>query len=387
MKTAEAGPPRVLHLHSTFNAGGKELRAVRLMNAFGNKLHHTVVSAEADRMEAATRLDKSIQVSFPKDFPSLKGKPTPGRLQKIAKAMQGFDLILTYNWGAMDAVMAHTLFAQALSLPPLVHHEDGFNADEIHKLKKTRNWFRRIALGRTATLVVPSEKLEGIALVDWQQPIGRVTRIPNGIPTRAYAKKPKPDAIRGVVKRKGEHWVGTVAGLREVKNLPRLVRAFAPLPSEWQLVILGEGPERQAIRDTADELGIAHRVHLPGFVADPSAAVGLFDIFALSSDSEQFPLSVVEGMAAGLPISAPDVGDVKHIVSEENLPYISPSGNVERLSENLFELASDRLLRTKLGEANRQRALGEFDEKAMITAYGRLYGRWLELEGLARETA
>ncbi len=379
------GTPRVLHLHSTFNAGGKELRAVRLMNAFGKKLHHTVVSAEPERMEAATRLDRKVPVAFPKDFPSLKGKPTPGRLQKIAKAMQGYDLILTYNWGAMDAVMAHTLFSQAMSLAPLVHHEDGFNTDEIHKLKKTRNWFRRIALGRTATLMVPSETLEGIALVDWQQPIGRVTRIPNGIPTRAYAKKPRPDAIRGVVKRKGEHWVGTVAGLREVKNLPRLVRAFAPLPNEWQLVILGEGPEREAIRDAADGLGISHRVHLPGFVADPSTAIGLFDIFALSSDSEQFPLSVVEGMAAGLPIVAPDVGDVKNIVSEENLPYISPAGSVEQLSENLFELAGDRLLRTKLGEANRQRALHEFDEAAMITAYGRLYGRWLGIEGLARE--
>ncbi|WP_336986976.1 glycosyltransferase family 4 protein [Altererythrobacter aquiaggeris] len=375
--------PRVLHLHSTFNAGGKELRAVRLMNAFGRKLNHSLVSGEPDHFEAAQRIDRAIRVDYPADFPPLKGKPLPGRLLKMAKAMKAYDLVLTYNWGAMDAVLAHTLFAESMALPPLVHHEDGFNADEMDKLKLTRTWFRRIALGRTATLVVPSERLEAIALTDWQQPIGRVTRIPNGIATGEYTKRPRVDAIRGVVKRKGEFWVGTVAGLREVKNLPRLVRAFAPLPANWQLVIVGEGPERQAIRDAADALGVSHRVHLPGFISDPSIAAGLFDIFALSSDSEQFPLSVVEAMAAGLPVASPDVGDVRQIVSAENKRFITPAGSDADLSQSLFALAEDTGLRKTIGAANQARARESFDEKEMIRAYGRLYGRWLGITGLA----
>ncbi len=213
--------------------------------------------------------------------------------------MRGYDLLLSYNWGAMDAVLAHTLYVEAFGLAPLIHHEDGFNEDEARRLKAWRNWYRRIALGRSAALVVPSRRLERIAREVWHQPESRIHRIANGIPTAAYAKKPKLDGLPSLIKRKGELWLGTLAGLRAVKDLPALVRAFAALPTEWQLVILGEGPERAAIESEAQRLGLEHRVHLPGFVADPARVAGLFDIFALSSKSEQFPISLVEAMAAG----------------------------------------------------------------------------------------
>ena len=78
--------------------------------------------------------------------------------------MRGYDLVLTYNWGAMDAVMAHTLFADVYKLPPLVHHEDGFNEDEAERPQAAAQLYRRIALGRGAALVVPSRTLERIAL-------------------------------------------------------------------------------------------------------------------------------------------------------------------------------------------------------------------------------
>lgn len=378
MSAAGRGKARILHLHSTFAAGGKELRSVRLINAFGPRIAHAIVSAEPDRMEAAQHILRQIPVAYPRDFPTLKGKPTPGRLQRLARAMQGYDLVLTYNWGAMNAVMAHTVFKDAFGLPPLIHHEDGFNEDEIKRLKPMRNWFRKIALGRTNGLVVPSETLEGIALQVWEQPIGRVKHIPNGIDTKAFAKRPRPDALRGVVKRKGEFWVGTLAGLRPVKNLPRLVRAFSHLPEEWHLVVVGEGPERDAIRAEADEYNIGHRIHLPGFAPHPERFVGLFDIFALSSDSEQFPLSLVEAMAAGVPVAAPAVGDVARMVSDPNARLIGPAGDETALAQALGELAANPALREEIGEANREKARARYDEKAMIAAYRRLYSSAVE---------
>jgi glycosyltransferase involved in cell wall biosynthesis len=364
---------RILHLHSSFDRGGKELRAARLMNAFGKGPEHHVVSAVPQAMSAAAAIERGVRVAYPDDFPPLAGRPTPGRLQRLAAAMRAYDLVLTYNWGAMDAVMAHTLFRDLLKLPPLVHHEDGFNEDEAEKLKTTRNWYRRLALGRAGALVVPSRKLEAVALGPWQQPRGRVHLIPNGIALGAYAKKPKPDALPRIVKRPGERWVGTLAGLRAVKNLPRLVRAFAGLPSEWQLVILGDGPERDAIKAQALESAVADRVHLPGFAADPSKAVGLFDIFALSSDSEQFPISVVEAMAAGLPVASPAVGDVAAMVSEQNRDLICAPGDDAALARVLARLAGDDSLRAVVGAANRAHALAHYDEQAMISAYRRVY--------------
>ncbi len=364
---------RLLHLHSSFHAGGKELRAARLMNLFGPGIEHTIVSAQPEALGAAAAIAPHIPVVYPADFPALAGRPLPARLQTLARAMLGYDLVLTYNWGAMDAVMAHTLFSKALKLPPLVHHEDGFNEDEVGGLKRSRNWYRRIALGRAAALMVPSQRLEAIALGAWVQPRWRVRRVPNGIATAAYAQPGRPAALPRVIKRKGEFWLGTLAGLRPVKNLPRLIRAFAALPEEWQLVIIGEGPEHDAIREQAMALDIGHRVHLPGFVAKPAAVIGLFDLFALSSDSEQFPLSVIEAMAAGLAVAAPAVGDIAAMVAPDNAPYIVPPGSDDALAAALTALASDPALRRRIGEANRARARAEYDEAAMLAAYRQAY--------------
>jgi glycosyltransferase involved in cell wall biosynthesis len=365
---------RLLHLHSSFHAGGKELRAARLINAFGPAVSHVIVSAQPEELGAASAIAGGISVSYPMDFPALSGRPWPGRLLRLARAMQGFDLILTYNWGAMDAVLAHTLFAESLNLPPLVHHEDGFNQDEAVRLKRSRNWYRRIALGRCAALVVPSTRLEAIALEQWCQPHGRVHRVANGIATAVYGKKPKPDVLPRLIKRKGELWLGTIAGLRKIKNLPRLVRAFSALPDEWQLVILGEGSERAAILAEASRLDIADRVHLPGFVADPAKVVGLFDLFALSSDSEQFPLSVVEAMASGLAVASTDVGDIAAMLTPENRPFLAPPAKEGDFADAIERLALDSALRNRIGEANRIKARAEFDEAGMIAAYRQIYG-------------
>ena len=335
------------------------------------------MSAELGALGAAEAIGPACRVDYPQDFPSLTGPPRPARLQQLARAMAGFDLVLTYNWGAMDGVMAHTLFAPMYGLPPLVHHEDGFNHDEAGGLKRGRNWYRRIALARASALVVPSAQLEQVALGAWQQPPGRVRRIANGIATARYGKRPRPDALPRVIKRKDELWLGTIAGLRAVKNLPRLVRAFAAMPEAWQLVILGEGPEREAIRDEALRRDVGHRVHLAGFVADPAAVIGLFDLFALSSDSEQFPISVVEAMAAGLAVAAPDVGDVRTMIAAPNLPLISPRGDEAGLAAALVRLGADAALRRALGKANQAKARSEFDEAGMIAAYRAVYAQAL----------
>ncbi len=365
---------RVLHLHSSFNPGGKELRTAKLIGAFGPGIEHTIVSGVPGAMGAAAAIDPAIPVTYPDDFPSLTGRLSLSRFRQIAQAMHGFDLVLTYNWGAMDAVMAHRLFARRLGLPPLVHHEDGFNQDETARLNPQRNLFRRIALPVAAALVVPSQKLEGIALNIWRQPRGRVRRIANGIPLAAYNQPARPDALPGLVKQPGELWLGTLAGLRAIKNLPRLVRAFAAMPAPWKLVIVGEGPERAVIADQAAALGLTDRVLLPGFAPDPAAVTGLFDLYALSSDSEQFPISVVEAMAAGLAVVSPAVGDVAAMVSRENARWIVPPGDDAGLASILAAAAADSAARAAIGAANRARSQAEYGEEAMIAAYRAVYG-------------
>lgn len=362
---------RILHCHSTFSLGGKEARAVRLMNAFGDAAEHTVLSAMPDRLDARAAIDKGIKVAFPADAPLLAGRPTPGRLKALARYMRGFDLVLTYNWGAFDAVMARRLFGG----PPVVHHEDGFNEDEARKLKTARSLYRRLGLPAVFRLVVPSQRLADIAVWDWVQPDRRVTRIPNGIPVARYRQPPEPGAIPGFEKRPGEIVIGTVAGLRKVKNLPRLVRAFAAMEHKAaRLVIVGTGPESEAIAAEARAQGVADRVLMPGFLADPARWIGHFDIFALSSDSEQFPISLVEAMAAGLPAVTTQVGDVLHILADDNLPLIVDPLDEPAFADALDSLAQRDDLRRAIGAANRELAASRYDNAAMISAYARLYG-------------
>jgi glycosyltransferase involved in cell wall biosynthesis len=363
-------PVRILHAHSTFSLGGKEARAVRLMNAWGDAAHHTVLSGMPGQLGARDAIASGIRADFPDDAPSLTGRFGLARLFRLAKYLRGFDLVLTYNWGAFDAVMASYLFRG----PPLVHHEDGFNEDEAEGLKASRNLYRRLGLSGAYRLVVPSERLEEIALTAWAQPADKVERIGNGIPLARFETPSAADAIPGFGKADGEVVIGTVAGLRRVKNLPRLVRAFASLQElpHARLVIVGDGPERDRIEEEAIAWRVERSVHLPGFLPDPARYMGLFDIFALSSDSEQFPISLLEAMAAGLPAACMAVGDIAAMVSAENLPFIAP--DEAGLADALQRLAADPPLRARVGAANRAKARADYDEKVMIRRYARLYG-------------
>ncbi len=365
-------PPHILHLHSSFNLGGKESRAVRLMNAWGDRARHTIVSGVPDQLGARDAIAPGIAYEIAQDPPPLTGRPSVARYEAIARYMRRFDLVLTYNWGAIDGVMARRVFGKAV--PPLIHHEDGFNADEAGGLKTERNAYRRLALGAAQALVVPSQTLEAIALAIWKQPRSRVHRIVNGIDVDRYAAKPAARSIPGFRRKPGEVVIGTLAGLREVKDLPMLVRAAGGVSGRIQLVIVGEGPERANIQQAAMAMGLGDRLHMPGFMADPSRVVGLFDILALSSRSEQFPIAVVEAMAAGVAVTGPPVGDLPVMVSDLNQPLICRYHGEVYLRDSIQALVNDADLRTRIGAANQAKAQAEYDEKTMISAYARLYG-------------
>jgi hypothetical protein len=129
------------------------------MNAFGDAAEHRVLSAMPDKLAARDAIAKGVKVDVPKDAPALTGAPTPLRLWRLARYMRGFDLVLTYNWGAFDAVMARRVFGG----PPLIHHEDGFNEDEVERLKPQplspagaeggKSWCRRRVAKRCAALL------------------------------------------------------------------------------------------------------------------------------------------------------------------------------------------------------------------------------------------
>ncbi len=373
-------------MHSTFDLGGKEARTAKLMNHFGDEAEHVILVGDNTALSARDAIDPAIKVDFPGDAaPSLMGLPGPRRYMALAKYMQQFDLVLTYNWGAMDGVMAHSVLGNFMSLPPLIHHEDGFNEDEADKLNWKRNWFRVGGLLRSHAIVVPSQILETIARNVWKQTAKKVHRFHNGVPIARYAVSPQMDAFPALVCKDDEVIVGTVAGLRAVKNLPRLVRAVAAAGPKIRLAIAGTGPEHDAIIAEAKRVGIADRIIMLGFLADPSRYIGLFDIFALSSDSEQYPISLVEAMAAGCAVAATDVGDIANMVAAANRDYIVPRTDEAAFADAICQLANDAVLRKSLGATNAARAAAEYDESIMVANYRKLYGGAMNRADFARQ--
>jgi glycosyltransferase involved in cell wall biosynthesis len=96
------------------------------------------------------------------------------------------------------------------------------------------------------------------------------------------------------------------------------------------------------------------------------------DIFALSSDTEQMPLGVLEAMAAGLPVVATDVGDVAQMVSPDNRDYVVPAGDFAAALGRLA--AADGSARRAIGLANQKKVREDFDEKDMAAHYADLIG-------------
>jgi glycosyltransferase involved in cell wall biosynthesis len=229
---------------------------------------------------------------------------------------------------------------------------------------------RRVAL-RRSTVILPSTTLVRMARDVWHLPPGRLRYIPNGLDLNRFT--PRGPAARIEISADGP-LIGTVAALRAEKALDRLLRACALLASSatpFRLAVVGEGPERERLEALALELGIQDRVCFTGHMADPAEAYRAFDLFALSSATEQMPFSVLEAMASGLSVAATDVGDVRAMLATENLPYLAANADDE-LAAALRSLIEQPGLRARIGLANRRRAEADFDQELMFQAYARL---------------
>ncbi len=226
---------------------------------------------------------------------------------------------------------------------------------------------------------MPGETLEAAALVDWQQPLGRLKRITPPIDTRAFAKRPRKDGFR-VIKHPGELWVGIWPEHADAQSLSALLKGFADLDSQWHLIVLGERQDVAAIDAEIDRLAINDRVHFPGPVKDPARVLGLFDIFAVATESHDFPIRTAQAMAAGLPVIGEEGGEVGQLLAPENAGWLVPRGDHARLAAHLHGLSQDKAERESVGEANRARAVQLYDREKVFATYRRLYSSAMKRE-------
>lgn len=358
--TGEAPAPLLLHVFPTFAVGGAQARMAAIANRCGPAFRHAVIALDGVTA-ARARLSPALDVRFPAVTPG-KGDTLRGVLSaRAALRTLRPDVLVTHNWGSIEWVMANALVGLRH-----IHIEDGFGPEERARQLPRRVLTRRFVL-RRATVVLPSRTLHRIATGVWRLPARRVRYIPNGIDLTRFA----PGAAAAP---REMPVIGTVAALRPEKNLFRLLEAFARIAAGQpaRLVIVGDGPERAALAARAASLGVAASVQFAGALADPAAAYRGFDIFALSSDTEQMPLSVLEAMGSALPVAATDVGDVAAMLADANRPYVV-APDAAALAAALAALLAAPGLRSSLGAANRARAAAAFDAETMFAAYAALW--------------
>lgn len=357
--TTEA--PLLLHVFPSFAAGGAQIRMVQLANGMGRAWRHAIVALDGDT-GCASRLDPSLDVTFvpPPDGTGGLG----GRLMAIRRALRRLrpDLLITSNWGSIEWALA-----DRIPLVPHIHMEDGFGREERDRQLPRRVITRRVALGRSM-VVVPSRTLERIALSQWRLARRRLAYVPNGVDLARF----RPVEARG----EGLPVIGCVAGLRAEKALSRLLEASRRVAETCphRLLIVGDGPERGTLEAKAAEFGLD--VRFAGAVADPAPLYRQMDVFCLTSDTEQMPISVIEAMASGLPVVTTRVGDIAEMVAAENRPYLADR-SAETVADCLLATIRDDALRQRLGAANRARAEAEFSEAAMVRSWETIFGRSL----------
>jgi glycosyltransferase involved in cell wall biosynthesis len=362
--------PTLLHIFSTFAVGGPQTRFATIVNRLGPKYRHLVASMSG-KTEAAQLLSPQIDCELLPVRNS--GRNLAANILRYRGLLSRLrpDLVVTYNWGALEWAIANRFGPRI----PSVHVEDGFGPDEAEHRLRRRVWLRRLGLGHKTTIVVPSRSLMRIASREWRFPETRLAYVPNGVDIARFSV-PIGAADQPFAKEQGEIVVGTCAALRKEKNLARLIGAFAACGAlNARLVICGDGPERQALESAAIANGVASRVVFTGYLAEPERALSGFDLFAMSSDTEQMPIGLLEAMAAGLATVATDVGDIKSIVSAPNEPYVVNAADAAALTGALRTLLGDPALRSRLGEANRAKARKEFSIDMMVAAYDRLFGQ------------
>jgi sugar transferase (PEP-CTERM/EpsH1 system associated) len=348
---------RVVHVTFGLDVGGLEKLLVEFARAADRDafaLHFVSLGhrgAVADEIEAAGWPVTAL------------GVPTglrPGLALRLARLLRRLraDVVHTHD----DRPHLYgTLAARLAGVRRVIHTRHG---QGIHQSRRQAALVN-LAAGRVHRFVCVSHDSARLA-VRQGVPARKVTVVWNGIDLGRFAPAgPRPGGPAVIVAR-----------LSPEKDHATLLRAAARVvrtdPS-FRLEVAGDGPCREDLHRLAGELGLAGCVRFLGAVRDVPALLARAGLFVLSSVSEGVSLTLLEAMAAGLPVVATRVGGNPEVVADGTTGLLVPATDADALAGALRVLWRDPETARSLGAAGRLRAEHHFDVRAMVAAYERLY--------------
>jgi glycosyltransferase involved in cell wall biosynthesis len=160
--------------------------------------------------------------------------------------------------------------------------------------------------------------------------------------------------------------VGRLVSLKAVDVLLCAARLITQRRAGVEFVIVGTGPELEALRALARSLGVEKDVRFTGFIPDPAKIIGCFDIGVLCSRTEALPMAVLEYMAGGIPCVVTDVGGMKELVADGENGFVIQPDDPVALATRIIELLDDPDLARRMGSKGRERVAHRFTMEAMV---------------------
>jgi glycosyltransferase involved in cell wall biosynthesis len=359
---------KIAHVLSSFGIGGQERMAAELARAQRGAGHSVV----------------AVSLSADPDGPIRETFQAAGVDTLVVRKARGFDvslpvrLALRLRGEGVDVVHTHNPHALVYGAPASklaraasVHTKHGINPDGPRRL-----WLRRAAGALVDAYAVVTPALESVARKNRECDPARLHVVPNGIDTTIFA----PDGEARRQKRRdleipeGAWVVGTVGRLAPEKDQALLVRAMLPLLGPLtHLVIVGDGPERQALLALVESSGQASYVHMTGARDDVDRVLPAFDVFALPSITEGLPLVLLEAMSTELVVVASAVGGIPDLVDSGVSGFLTPAREVGPLTARLASLHDDPRHASEVGRAARARVLERHSLARMAAGYEALY--------------
>jgi glycosyltransferase involved in cell wall biosynthesis len=353
-------PRNILFFVSSLRVGGAELHLLDLCRYFSRRgTGLTVCDLSRDGYLRPRFEELGVRVSE-LGIGSLADLARPAvrsRLRELADDAQP-DIIHAHMYHA--EIVAAT--AASMTGRPLVvtRHSSGLEFNGARKVSI------KLAGRRTDRIIAVSSDSAAEAVSLGARP-GSVITIPNGVDTSRF--RPLDGVLRTSERSRllQENFtgsegdpliVGSVSGLKPVKDFPLLVRAFSRLEGA-RLLIAGEGPSRLELEALVLGLGLGDRFSLPGHADRPEEILPLLDIFVLPSRTEGIPIALLEAMSCGLACVASRVGGVPEVLGDCGVMF--EAGSVDELAAALEGLLADKARREELGRRARIRAMEYFD--------------------------
>jgi glycosyltransferase involved in cell wall biosynthesis len=262
----------------------------------------------------------------------------------------------------------------------------GLTRENLEGFQPRRQGWRAGALKRLRTRVV----LQAASVIVPSQYLGRIVRGWGVEPERVVCIYNALDLPKSSPRYRLPDFEGatlcTVGRLVPVKGIEGLIHLLRELP-KVRLVIVGEGPERLALEESAIKIGVSSRVLFTGLL-DPSDVLGCLarsDLFVLNSTHEGLPHVILEAFEAGVPVLATAVGGVPEIIRHGENGWLVPPGQEEELRESVQRLLSDRPLCQKLVEQGRRTLQERFSRSRLLTETERVLATAAQKEALLRE--